>query len=328
MHMETKKHLRRIPAIAAALAVGCTLPFLLGNANLPQDNADEAARHSLVQTPELPAQVSFAGQAVALDRYDLRERFDRELTAFCYLHSTTLLILKRANRYFPVVEPILRENGIPDDFKYLMAIESNLDLQARSPRGAAGPWQFMEATGRQFGLEVNRNIDERYHLEKATRAACKYLRQAYGKYHDWVSVAASYNAGQHRISTSLANQGEDTALDLWLNSETSRYMFRILALKTVFTHPARYGFRLRAENLYPPFRYRDTTFQVAIPDLVAFAKEQGVSYYQLKDANPWLRGTHLENKSGRTYTVKIPLRESVWYDPARTPVHDPAWVQP
>lgn len=252
MHMETKKHLRRIPAIAAALAVGCTLPFLLGNANLPQDNADEAARHSLVQTPELPAQVSFAGQAVALDRYDLRERFDRELTAFCYLHSTTLLILKRANRYFPVVEPILRENGIPDDFKYLMAIESNLDLQARSPRGAAGPWQFMEATGRQFGLEVNRNIDERYHLEKATRAACKYLRQAYGKYHDWVSVAASYNAGQHRISTSLANQGEDTALDLWLNSETSRYMFRILALKTVFTHPARYGFRLRAENLYPP----------------------------------------------------------------------------
>lgn len=160
-------------------------------------------------------------------------------------------MIKRANRYFPIVEPILKENGVPDDFKYLMTIESNLDTRARSPRGAAGLWQFMDTTGKEFGLEVNANVDERYHIEKATRAACRYLKQAYAKYGDWMSVAASYNAGQRRISSSLEQQQADTALDLWLNEETSRYIFRIMAAKLVFSHPAHYGFRLRRENLYP-----------------------------------------------------------------------------
>ncbi len=276
--------------------------------------------------PTVPSVAVFADEQLDLTRYDLRERMDRELMSFSYTHSTTMLMIKRANRFFPVIEPILKANNIPDDFKYLMVIESNLNTLARSSAGAAGLWQFMPDTGKQFGLEVNNNIDERYHVEKATVAACKYLRQAYGRYNNWLSVAASYNAGQGRISGQLSSQQATNAVDLWLVEETSRYMFRILAAKMVIEDPQRYGFLLKREQLYPALDYREVTVTKGITNLTDFARQNGITYRELKDANPWLRQTNLENKSGRTYKVWIPSQESMYYNPKQIRPHNKNWV--
>ncbi|MCD8079901.1 MAG: lytic transglycosylase domain-containing protein [Bacteroides sp.] len=293
---------------------------------LSEEESVKSEIASPTMAPNVPAVATFAGEELDLTRYDLRERMDRELMSFTYTHSTTMLMIKRANRYFPVIEPILKANGIPDDFKYLMVIESNLNTLARSSAGAAGLWQFMPDTGKQFGLEVNNNIDERYHVEKATVAACKYLKQAYGRYNNWLSVAASYNAGQGRISGELTKQLADRAVDLWLVEETSRYMFRILAAKMVIGEPQRYGFLLKREQLYPPLDYREVTVTQGIASLADFAKQNGITYRELKDANPWLRQTNLENKSGRTYKLLIPTQESMYYNPKQIRPHEKNWV--
>ena len=252
---------------------------------------------------------------------------DREITAFTYSHQLTLLMIKRANRYFPIVEPILKECGVPDDLKYLMVIESNLSPTAKSPAGAAGMWQFMQTTGREHGLEVNANIDERYNIEKATRAACAYLKKSYDLYGDWMTVAASYNAGQAGISRRLTQQGADKAMDLWLVEETSRYMFRILTAKLVIENPKAYGFIIKRSQLYPyiaPKEIITTTQQ--IDDLTAFARKHGVTIAQLKEENPWLREYTMNNKSGRTYHIRIPDAEALRYDPKKTKPHNPNWV--
>ena len=207
--------------------------------------------------PQVPEKVEFCGKEIDLTRFDRYERMDRELLAFTYMHSTSIQMIKKANRYFPIVEPILKENGIPDDFKYLMAIESNCNPLARSVAGAAGLWQFMQTTGREYGLEVNKNVDERYHVEKATRAACKYLKDAYAKYNDWVAVAAAYNAGQARIANQLTKQEVDDMLDLYLVEETSRYVYRIIAAKIMFSNPTQFGFKLKATDLYMPIPYKE-----------------------------------------------------------------------
>ncbi|MCD8030741.1 MAG: lytic transglycosylase domain-containing protein [Bacteroides sp.] len=293
---------------------------------LSEEESVKSEIASPTMAPNVPTAATFAGEELDLTRYDLRERMDRELMSFTYTHSTTMLMIKRANRYFPVIEPILKANGIPDDFKYLMVIESNLNTLARSSAGAAGLWQFMPDTGKQFGLEVNNNIDERYHVEKATIAACKYLKQAYGRYNNWLSVAASYNAGQGRISGELTKQLADRAVDLWLVEETSRYMFRILAAKMVIGEPQRYGFLLKREQLYPPLDYREVTVTQGIASLADFAKQNGITYRELKDANPWLRQTNLENKSGRTYKLLIPTQESMYYNPKQIRPHEKNWV--
>ena len=279
-----------------------------------------------VTPPTVPAQVTFDGETIDLRRYDRRERMDREMMAFTYMHSTTMLLIKRANRYFPIIEPILKANGIPDDFKYLMVIESNLNNIARSPAGAAGLWQFMPATGREFGLEVNDNVDERYHIEKATVAACKYFKQAYAKYGDWMAVSAAYNAGQGRISSQLEKQLASHAMDLWLVEETSRYMFRLLAAKAVISNPQQYGFLLKREHLNPPIPYTEVTVTTGIGNLAQFAKDKGITYAHLKDANPWLRDTSLMNKSGRTYILKIPTQAGMHYNPKKTVPHNKNWV--
>ena len=276
--------------------------------------------------PEVPSSIEFCGKAIDLSRFDRHERMDRELLAFTYMHRTSLQMLKKANRYFPVVEPILKENGIPDDFKYLMVIESNLNPNARSSAGAAGLWQFMQATGREYGLEVNNNVDERYHIEKATRAACRYLKDAYAKYKDWVAVAASYNAGQARIANQLAKQAVDDSLDLQLVEETARYVYRILAAKQMFNHPTTFSFRLRASDLYPPIPYKEITVTKEIEDLARFARNEGITLAILKNMNPWLRETSLSNRSGRTYVLKIPTKEGMTYDPKKTVPHDRRWV--
>lgn len=315
-----------ILSIALALCIGATLPLLIGSNQLGEQHSVKSEVPYCVTSPTVPEQVKFDGTIIDLRRYDRRERMDRELIAFTYMHSSTLLMIKRANRYFPLVEPILKANGIPDDFKYLMAIESSLNVLARSPSGAAGLWQIMPATGRELGLEVNDNIDERYHIEKSTLAACKYFKQAYAKYQDWISVSAAYNAGQGRISSQLDKQLADHAMDLWLVEETSRYMFRLLAAKEVFSQPQRFGFLLKQEQLYPPIPYQEIEVNTEISNLDEYASKQGLTYAQLRDANPWLREHTLKNKIGRKYVLQIPTQEGMNYDPKKTTAYNKQWV--
>ena len=277
-------------------------------------------------THDVPSSVTFCGKNIDLTRYDRYERMDRELLAFTYMHSTSIQMIKKANRYFPIVEPILKANGIPEDFKYLMVIESNLNPNARSSAGAAGLWQFMQTTGREYGLEVNKNIDERYHVEKSTEAACKYLKDAYTKYQDWIAVAASYNAGQARISTQFEKQQVDDMLDLYLVEETARYVYRIIAAKIMFSNPSAFGFRLRTKDLYMPIPYKEVSVNTGILNLAEWAKKQGITYALLKNMNPWLRDNFLQNVSKRTYTLKIPTAEGMKHDPKKVKVHDKRWV--
>ena len=277
-------------------------------------------------THDVPSSVTFCGKNIDLTRYDRYERMDRELLAFTYMHSTSIQMIKKANRYFPIVEPILKANGIPEDFKYLMVIESNLNPTARSSAGAAGLWQFMQTTGREYGLEVNKNIDERYHVEKSTEAACKYLKDAYDKYQDWIAVAASYNAGQARISTQFEKQQVDDMLDLYLVEETARYVYRIIAAKIMFSNPSAFGFRLRTKDLYMPIPYKEVSVNTGILNLAEWAKKQGITYALLKNMNPWLRDNFLQNVSKRTYTLKIPTAEGMKHDPKKVKVHDKRWV--
>ena len=259
------------------------------------------------QPPHVPEYIEFAGQTIRFDRPDLYERMDRELINFTYGHTNTLLMLKRSKRIFSQVEPILQKNGVPEDLKYLMAIESNLDPKAYSSAGAAGLWQFMKATGRSYGLEVGDEVDERYHIEKATQAACKYLKEAYAKYGDWMTVAASYNAGQGGISKRLSDQRQKRAMDLFLVTETSRYMFRILVAKMLFENPEAFGFHLEDEDYYPVLPPKETvTVSGPIENFTDFAEQHGTTYFFLKEANLWLRSDKLTNKSAKTYKVVIP----------------------
>ena len=281
---------------------------------------------SAVVAPQIPTSMEFAGNVIDLSRYDRRERLDREFISFSYAHTTTLLMLKRANRYFPMIEKILKEEGVPDDFKYLAAIESFLDPTVKSPAGAAGLWQFMEATGKEYGLEVNGNVDERYHVEKATRAACRYLKDAYAKTGDWISVAAAYNAGQNRISGELRRQNQQSAMDLWLVTETSRYMFRLLAAKCFFEDPQRFGFFIHADQLYPPMEYKLITVTSPIDSLSTFAQQHGVTYADVKQANLWLRSRALPVKANQQYQIAIPTKESLHYKTEKIKAHNPKWV--
>lgn len=309
------------------MGIGATIPLLLSNQQLSDKELPQSKVAALAVSPEIPSEVRFADETIILNRADLRERMDREITAFTYSHQLTLLMIKRANRYFPIVEPILKECGVPDDLKYLMVIESNLSPTAKSPAGAAGLWQFMQASGREHGLEVNVNIDERYNIEKATHAACSYLKESYALYGNWMTVAASYNAGQNGISRRLEQQGVKSAMDLWLVEETSRYMFRILAAKTVLENPKSYGFVLKRSQLYPyiaPKEIVTTTQQ--IDDLAAFARQHGVTIAQLREENPWLREYTMNNKSGRTYRIRIPDVEALYYDPKKIKPHNSNWV--
>ncbi len=276
----------------------------------------------------VPDQVTFAGQTIKLDRADLRERMDRELIAFTYSHNMSTLMIKRANKYFPQIEPILKRMGVPDDLKYLMVIESNLDPQAQSGAGAAGLWQFTQSTGRAYGLEVNANIDERFNTVKATEAACRFLMEAYSKYGNWMTVAASYNGGQQGMDRRIEAQHQTDALNMWLVDETSRYMFRLLAVKMMFEDPSLFGFSFKSEDLYPyiPAR-KQIKVTDPVEDLVDFAEKNGVTYADLKRANLWLRESKLNNKSHRTYYVDIPDVKAEHYNPSKTKAHSEAWVK-
>ena len=273
----------------------------------------------------VPRSIVFCGKTIDLTRYDRHEHMDRELLAFSYMHSTSLQTIKRANRYFPVVEPILKENGIPDDFKYLMAIESGANPFARSHAGASGLWQIMPVTGKQLGLVVNNYVDERYDVVKSTKAACKYFKEAYERFGDWISVAASYNAGQARISQQQKRQYTDETLDLRLVEETSRYVYRIFAIKMLFDNPKDFGFYLKSSDLYPAIPCRKIEVRNDITDLARFAKSQGTTYALLRDLNPWIRNSAL-HCHGETYTILIPDSEGMHYNPKVIIPHDRKWV--
>lgn len=263
------------------------------------------------QAPSVPKMIVFAGDTIRFDRQDIYERMDRELISFTYMHTNSTLMLKRSERIFAKVVPILRANGVPEDLKYLMAIESNFDPKALSSAGAAGLWQFTKSTAKEYGLEVSSEVDERYHIEKETVAACKYLLKAYDKYGDWMTVAASYNGGQNGISKRIENQRQRKAMDLWLVEETSRYMFRILTAKMFFEDPTSFGFYVREKDKYPvePKPKEIVSVSGPIENLVDFAEEHGIRYATLKGANLWLRDSKLTNKAGKTYEIVIPRED-------------------
>ncbi|MDT3366124.1 MAG: lytic transglycosylase domain-containing protein [Bacteroidota bacterium] len=260
-----------------------------------------------LKSPAVPAYVVFAGDTIRLNTLERRERMDRELLTFTNMHSTSILMLKRSLRYFTLVTPLLREQGIPEDLKYLMVIESNLDPKAVSVAGAAGLWQFTKETAKTYKLLVNSEVDERFDITKETLAACTYLKRSYAKFHDWMTVAASYNAGQQRLVDRIAEQGETCGLDLWLPEETMRYMYRLLTAKLFFENPQSFGFDVPMEERYPYVPPKKTVLvSDPIEDLAAFAKEHGTTYARLKNENLWLRDTKLLNKENRSYIILIP----------------------
>jgi membrane-bound lytic murein transglycosylase D len=253
-----------------------------------------------------PTSIDFAGEQAPLQITDVRERLDRELLINANLDATTLLIIKRANRAFPIIEPILAKYNVPDDFKYLAVIESGL-VNAVSPAGARGVWQFMPQTAKENGMEVNEIVDERYHLEKSTEAACKYLLDAKAKFGSWTLAAASYNGGMNGVNKQIEMQKVTNYYDLLLNDETSRYVFRILALKEIMKSPAKYGFSVNTDELYVNLPSKKIEIDSSINDLATFAKSQGINYKILKIHNPWLRDKKLVNLSRKKYQIEIPL---------------------
>jgi hypothetical protein len=254
--------------------------------------------------PVRPQSISFAGEVAPLDKHYVLERLDRELLVNNFWHSNSILVLKRAAKYFPIIEPILQENGIPDDFKYLAVIESGL-TQVTSPVGAEGFWQFMPQTARDFGLEVNGDIDERLNLIKATESAAAYLTVAYAEFGNWTLAAAAYNAGVQRIKTSLGKQQTNSYYDLFLNEETSRYMYRMLATKLIFESPESYGFVIPKAQTYQFPKNKLVKVSISPIDWVAFAQSQNMSYADLREMNPWIKGYQLSNRNNKVYEVRV-----------------------
>lgn len=257
----------------------------------------------------VPMNLDFAGEPVPMEDPDVYERMDRELLVNTYWQSNGLLLIKRANKYLPVIEPILAEAGVPDDFKYLAIIESGL-TQAVSPAGAKGFWQILESTGKEYGLEINSNVDERYHIEKSTRVAAEYFKKSKERFGSWTLAAAAYNAGNYGISKQLDRQEVDTYYDLLLGEETGRYVFRILALKEIMKDPKKFGFNFREKDLYKEIPSAKVKVDTAVADFAKFAQGYGINYKILKIHNPWLRENHLNNSSRKEYLIEIPQEGS------------------
>ncbi len=254
---------------------------------------------------DVPSELDFAGEKVPLGTGDVLERLEREIYVNAYWESNMILLMKRSAKYLPDIERILKENGIPDDFKYLAMAESGL-MNVGSPAGARGFWQILESTGKEYGLEISKHVDERYHLEKSTSAASKYFKKAHAKFGDWTAVAASYNMGQTGFAKRQEEQLHRNYYEMYLNDETSRYLFRILAFKVIFENPGSFGFHLRESDFYQNPPLRTVEVNQDIKDLPRWAKQQGSSYKNLKLYNPWLRGQDLNVKRGKVYEIKLP----------------------
>ena len=274
-----------------------------GTAEEPLNATKKVAPEYKISAIEIPENLNFAGEHVPQEDPEIMERIDREFLVNTYWQSNALLLMKRAHKYFPVIEPILTKYGVPDDFKYLAVAESGLQ-NVVSPAGATGVWQIMRATGREYGLEVNTNVDERYHLEKATEVACRYLRKYKDKFGSWTLAAAAYNAGAGGVNKQLTLQQADNYYDLLLGQETGRYIFRILAIKEILSNPDIYGFEIADEDLYNAIPTFSVEVDKPIANFADFASEYGINYKILKRHNPWLREPHLNNKSGKKYFHK------------------------
>jgi hypothetical protein len=264
-------------------------------------------KHYKVFALEIPDSLFFLGEQVPLGMEDIKERYDREMLVNEYWQSQTLLFFKRANKYFPVIEPILKQNNVPDDFKYLALTESGL-MNVVSPAGAAGFWQFLKNTGQEYDLEINNEIDERYNLERSTQAFCDYINDAYAQFNNWTLAAASYNMGMTGLKNQIERQQVNNYYDLLLNEETGRYVFRIIAVREILSDPAKYGFYFREQDLYPPNEYKIIEVDTSIADFAVFAEAQGINYKILKVMNPWLRQSYLKNPGRKSYKLKIPTK--------------------
>jgi hypothetical protein len=271
------------------------------------------SRYYHIYAPELPDKMDFAGENVPLDLFYVRESLDREIMANTFMHSATILMFKRACRWFPVIEPILKKNGIPDDFKFLSLAESNF-ANAVSPSGAEGFWQFLKPTGKKYGLEISEEVDERYNIEKSTEAACRYFQEAFLKYKNWTLVAASFNRGFEGLDMATEKQHIMDYYNLSLVDEAARYVYRILAMKQIYNNPVKYGFYLRQSDFYPPLPTYTLAVDSGISDLPAFAQKMKINYRILKEFNPWLRRYTLTNKNTKTYILTLPKEETLSWE--------------
>ncbi|NVK51627.1 MAG: lytic transglycosylase domain-containing protein [Flavobacteriaceae bacterium] len=294
----------RIATFTSLLIIAIFLMNLVTqkNSNSPKNTSDTYKIKAL----KLPPDLNLAGERVPLEKRDVRERMDRELLVNTYWQSNGLLLIKRAHKYFPLLEPLLKKYGLPDDFKYLCVAESAL-IDETSSAGAAGFWHFMKGTGKEYGLEINRNVDERYHIEKATKVAAEYLKKSKERFGTWTLAAAAYNGGNARIAKSLRTQQVTSYYDALLPDETERYVFRIIALKEVLSNPKKYGFIFDKNDLYTLQKTRTYKVDTAISNIASFAKKFGTNYKELKIHNPWLRQNKLNNKSRKLYEIKIPI---------------------
>jgi len=292
-------------AILMLLSAGFIITLLVSAGSDSVESLDNEGNAQSAVSWSLPDSVSFAGEPLPLRNFDTRESLDRELNATAYRHGSTILTIKRAGRFFPEIEKILKENGIPDDFKYLACAESDLS-NAISPAGATGFWQIMESTGKENGMMINREVDDRYNLAKSTQFACNYFRKAYERYGSWTMAAASYNNGFNGLSEQVEIQKETGYYDLLLNDETARYVFRVVALKIIMSNPLEYGLDIGADDIYRPVPYREVTVDTAVTSFEQFARHFDTNYKILKYLNPWLRKPFLTNSNGREYVIRVP----------------------
>lgn len=303
--MKNKRWWKILLPVVIGIKVG-VLVLILGSARTDESKIIVESETKFTSL-EIPDKVNFAGEEFPLNRFDIVEALDRELLSIAYFHSQTIRYIKLAPRYFSVIEPILKEKGVPDDFKYLAMAESGLNPRAVSPAGAVGFWQFLNATGKEYGLEINNEIDERYHVEKSTYAFCDYVLESYKKFGNWTLVAASYNGGMARVESQRKRQKMNDYFDLLFVEETQRYVFRIVALKLILENPKQYNFVIEDKEKYPVIKTRNVEITGPVANFADFAIENGINYKILKDFNPWLREDNLVNSKGKKYTVKVPV---------------------
>ncbi len=309
--MKNMNGFKKAGIILSVIAVGVVSIFAVQDAQTDEIIEKKIHNEYKVYALPIPENLSFAGEAVPLSKPDIRERMDRELLVNTYWQSNGLLLIKRANKYFPQIEPLLKEYGIPDDFKYLMVAESAMTYRS-SPAGASGLWHFMRATGQEYGLEINDYVDERYHLEKSTKAAAEYLKKAKERFGTWTMAAAAYNGGMAGLNRQIERQDQTDYYDLLLNEETSRYVLRIVALKEIMENPKKYGFNFRDKDLYHQIPTQKIKVDYPVEDWSEWVKQYGINYKILKIHNPWLRDTYLKNASKKEYFIEIP--EKGYYD--------------
>jgi membrane-bound lytic murein transglycosylase D len=300
---------KTVLSVAGLVYTAALVWVLFIRATDEKEEVKDTKNHSkyVVTSVPIPEALDFAGERTPLENFDVLEALDRELLINTYWQSHTLLLIKRSNRYFPVIEKILEKYGIPEDFKYLPVAESDL-MNQTSPARAVGYWQFLKSTAQEYGLEVNSEVDERYHLEKSTEAACKFLLRSYELYGTWTMAAASYNMGRTGLSRQVVRQDKRYYYDILLNEETGRYIYRLLALKLIMSEPEKYGFIFDKDELYQPIPVYQVNVDTAVEDFAIFASRYSINYKVLKIFNPWLRDKKLSNSSRKTYQISIPRK--------------------